>query len=230
MTSGDFILSGGAALALGFMTAWSPCPLLSNLAALSYILREANRPRDVFIAGSSYTLGRVLTYTVLAAILTAGFLSVPLASYSLQKYFNQLLGPVLVAAGMVLLDWVSLPSFPTLTPGKNQTKGIVGPALWGALFALSFCPVSAALFFGSLLPLCLKTHSIFWLPALYGFATGLPVAFLAFLTALGFKGAAKWLQKTAGIEAALRTATGIIFIFVGVYFCLVHLFGVPLFF
>ena len=219
---------GAAALGLGFMTAWSPCPLLSNLAAMSYILREAKRPGDVFIAGSAYTTGRILTYTALATILTAGLLSIPLLSYFLQKYLNQLLGPVLAVAGMVLLDWVSLPSLPTFMPKTNRPQGIVGPAFWGALFALSFCPVSAALFFGSLIPLCLKAHSVLWLPALYGFGTGLPVAFFALLTALGFKGAAKWFQKTAGIEAMLRASAGALFILVGIYFCLIYLFGIPL--
>ena len=47
----------------------------------------------------------------------------------------------------------------------------------GVLFALSFCPVSAALFFGSVLPLAVKFESSIWLPFCYGLGTALPLAF-----------------------------------------------------
>lgn len=228
MTGGEWFFTGGTALGLGLLTAWSPCPLLSNLAAMSYILREGRRPRDLFVSGSAYMAGRMATYAALAAVLSAGILSMPLISYFLQKYLNQMLGPVLVFSGMVLLEWMPLPAFPAFTPKAQWARGIAGPAFWGALFALSFCPVSAALFFGSLIPLCVKVRSFFWLPVLYGLGTGLPVALFAFLTALGVKRAGAWFEKTAKAEKFLRWAAGYVFLLVGVYFCLVHLFGIPL--
>ena len=45
----------------------------------------------------------------------------------------------------------------------------------GFLFAMSFCPVSAALFFGIVIPLALKFQSRIFLPFLYGAGTAAPV-------------------------------------------------------
>lgn len=50
----------------------------------------------------------------------------------------------------------------------------------GVLFALSFCPVSAAIFFGTLIPLAL--------PSVYGIGTALPVFAFAILIATGARG------------------------------------------
>src|SRR5690606_29058241 len=41
--------------------------------------------------------------------------------------------------------------------------------------ALTFCPVSAALFFGSLLPLAVSEKSAWLVPALFGFGSAAPV-------------------------------------------------------
>jgi cytochrome c-type biogenesis protein len=53
------------------------------------------------------------------------------------------------------------------------------PLLLGGLFALSFCPVSAALFFGSLVPLAVREESPVAVPLAYGVATAIPVVAVA---------------------------------------------------
>ena len=71
---------------------------------------------------------------------------------------------------------------------KMQTRvdslGVWGAGLLGTVFALSFCPVSAALFFGSLIPLSIKYDSRVTLPAIYGIGTALPVLVFAVIIAL----------------------------------------------
>ena len=65
-------------------------------------------------------------------------------------------------------------------------SGSWGAGLLGILFALSFCPVSAALFFGSMLPLAVnKNGTSVLLPSAYGAGTGVPVFVFAVLIALG---------------------------------------------
>ena len=134
---------------LGLLTSISPCPLATNIAAISYIGRRVNSPRQVLLSGALYTLGRTLAYIVLGAFLVASVLSVSQLSMFLQKYMNKLLGPLLIVVGMFLLDLIQLN-----TSGAGMNEGlrrrVDALGLWGALplgvvFALTFCPVSAAL-------------------------------------------------------------------------------------
>ncbi len=143
---------------------------------------------------------------------------------------NKLLGPVLIIVGMVLLELIQLNISGSIVDEKVQAKaqrgGIWGAGLLGVVFALSFCPVSAALFFGSLIPLSIKYKSDFMLPALYGFGTGLPVFIFAVLMAFGARSIGKAFNKLTKFELWIRRGTGIIFILIGIYYCLVYIFDV----
>ncbi|OGP55597.1 MAG: cytochrome C biogenesis protein [Deltaproteobacteria bacterium RBG_13_61_14] len=224
-------LSGlAAALWLGILTSISPCPLATNVAAISYLGNRLGRSRQVLFAGLLYTLGRILTYLALGALIVAGLLKVPGLSNFLQKYMNQILGPVLILAGMFLLDWISLP-VPSWGPGEKvqgqmERAGVWGAGLLGIVFALSFCPVSAALFFGSLIPLALKHQSPGLMPALYGLGTGLPVVAFAIALAFSARSVGRIFDRLALVERWARRLTGGIFILVGIYYCLTYIFQV----
>ncbi len=109
---------------------------------------------------------------------------------------NQLLGPLLVLVGMALLGM--LPGLPSFGPSRGQgwneklmSMGLVGCALMGFLFALTFCPVSAALFFGSLLPLAVREHSAWLVPALFGIGSAAPVLIFALALAVSREAAGR---------------------------------------
>ena len=98
----------------------------------------------------------------------------------------------------------------------------------GMLFALSFCPTSAALFFGSLIPLSIRWHSAIGLPFLYGVGTAVPVFAFAVLIAAGAKSLTMVFQRLTGLEVWARRITGVIFVAVGIYFCSTYIFGLSL--
>jgi len=224
------IVAAGSAFWLGVLTSISPCPLATNIAAISYISKGLGRPRRVFATGALYTIGRMLTYLALAALLVASVLSIPRLSNFLQTYMNKLLGPILILVGMFLLGLLQFNFSVSVTGGaleeRFQSWGVWGAALLGMLFALSFCPVSAALFFGSLVPLALQHQSTVGLPALYGVGTGLPVLVFAVLIAAGAQSVSKAFNRLAQVERWARIVTGMVFIGVGIYFCLAHIFQV----
>jgi len=227
---GEWLLVGASALWLGILTSISPCPLATNVAAISFVGRRVGNPRQVLLAGLLYTLGRSLAYLVLGVLLVGSLLSVPRVSHVLQKYMNKILGPILILAGMFLLELlqVNLPGF-SIGGGMQQRVeawGVWGASALGVIFALSFCPVSAALFFGSLLPLAIKAESSVLLPSLYGIGTALPVFIFAILIVLGTRAVGKALDKLARIERWARRGTGIVFVGVGIYYCLAYIFGV----
>lgn len=209
------------ALWLGVLTSISPCPLATNIAAVSYLARRADRPRLVLLSAFTYSLGRALAYAAVSAVVVLGLLSVPGLSQFLQRYMNKLLGPLLVLVGMYLLGLLSAGL--TTTAGSEELRkkaaegGVVGALLLGALFALSFCPVSAALFFGSLVPLSLRHGSKVVLPVVYGFGTALPVALLAIVATGGTKALGAATKRVGAFEVRARRITGVVFVAVGIY-------------
>lgn len=225
------LLAGlASALWLGLLTAISPCPMATNIAAISFVGRRVGSPGKVFLAGLLYAAGRALAYTALAAILVAGVLSTPALSHALMKYMNKALGPVLIVVGMILLDLLSFNLSGSGVSERMQKRveamGLLGALFLGVVFALSFCPISAALFFGSLLALALKSGSPVIIPTAYGLGTALPVLVFAFILAFGAKQVGRVYNRLAPVEKWARRATGGIFIAVGIYYCLVHIFGV----
>lgn len=226
-------LAGPAtALWLGILTSISPCPLASNVAAVSYVGRHATSPRRVLLAGLAYSVGRALTYVAVGFVVVAGVLSIPSVSFFLQQRMNQVLGPLLVVIGIGILGWLPI-RVPAI--GSDQglrarvaARGLLGAGVLGILFALSFCPVSAGLFFGGLVPLAVGANSRVLLPAVYGIGTGLPVVVFAVLITIGARGIARAFRVASGIDRVARTATGTIFIGAGVYLILTHLFGVDI--
>ena len=52
------LISIGTALWLGILTSISPCPLSTNVAAISYVGRRVEKTSLVLFAGLLYTLGR----------------------------------------------------------------------------------------------------------------------------------------------------------------------------
>jgi hypothetical protein len=108
----------------------------------------------------------------------------------------------------------------------GSVLGAWGAGLLGLIFALSFCPISAALFFGGLIPLSVREGSSFLLPALYGIGTALPVVLFAVLIAFGAGYVSRAFDRVRQLESVARRLTGALFIVVGIYFCLTYIFGI----
>lgn len=220
-TEGSMLLAIGGAFWLGVLTSVSPCPMATNVAAIGYLARNSHSRALQLLAGLLYALGRAVAYTLVGALIIWGLLSAPLLSNFLQKHLGQLMGPLLVLVGMILLGLLpGLPSFGgSGTLGKRIADfGVVGSGLLGFLFALAFCPVSAALFFGSLLPLAVKQESTWLLPAVFGLGSALPVIIFGSLLAVARHSAAKAFGRLQQIDRWLLPATGWLLVAVGIFF------------
>lgn len=226
----ELLLSAGSALWLGILTSISPCPLATNIAAISYIGRRVGNARHVFATGLLYTAGRTLAYWALAAVLVASVLSIPQVAQFMQRWMPLLLGPILIVVGMLLLGLIEL-HFGGAGMSESMQRRIDALGIWGALplgimFALAFCPTSAALFFGSLVPLALRVHSSIALPIIYGVGTALPVLAFAVLLATSVQAVGKAYQVLARAEWWARVLTGWVFIGVGIYYSLKYVYQV----
>jgi len=219
MTTGVLILA--TALWLGVLTSISPCPLATNVAATSLLARRVGSRRRAMAGAAAYAAGRMFAYVSLAVVVFAGLSSMPDLSSALRHWVLPLVGPLLVLTGMAVLGWLPLPfAFSAGSAGtasRLASWGLLGEFFLGSLFALSFCPVSAALFFGSLLPLAM-THALPPLPVvLYGLGTALPVAVLAILLVLSVERAGSMVARMQTLQRVSLRVTGAILIAVGVW-------------
>ncbi len=225
----ETLFACGTALWLGVLTSISPCPLTSNIAAISFIGRKLHEPRKVFAAGLLYTAGRTFTYLTLGMILASSALSAIDLSRVLQGVVYKLLGPTLILVGMLLLGLFRFtatpPAWIDALGRRAATHGVWGAFILGVLFATAFCPVSGALFFGTLVPLAVKRQEVFSLPALYGIGTALPVCLFAGLIAFGARKVASTFERFSDFEKWARWLTGGIFIIAGVIETLRSVFG-----
>jgi len=165
-------------------------------------------------------------------VIMAGLMASGEIARFLQRYLNQILGPVLILVGMLLLGLLNVTGSLTLAGSGLQQRASKGGVWWalllGILFALSFCPVSAGLFFGGLIPLSTSNQSGFVLPTLYGVGTALPVIVFAFIIAFASQYVGKAFHRLTQIERWVRTLTGIVFILAGLYYSLAYVYGVKL--
>ena len=211
------------ALVAGVITSISPCPLATNIAAIAFLARRTGQGRRIAWAGLAYTTGRVLAYTAIAAALIGGLLSTPAMSEILRNKLGGLVGPLLILTGMVVGGWL-----PLRLPGSSRlnewgdrlaNRGLLGEFLLGILFALSFCPASAALFFGTLLPIAIQANSPVVVPVLYGLGSAVPVLIAVFLFVRGVEFASR-LESMRRIGGHLQTGTGVIMIAAGAWMTL----------
>lgn len=221
-----------AGFLLGLQASIAPCPMAAVVAAVSFIARQARSPRLVIVGGLLLALGMVTTYVALGALIVTSSVAAGGASMFLQKWAGKLLGPVLILVGMVLVGLIRI-NLPALGVSDRlrrviERSGVWGAPLLGGAVALSFCPVSAVLFFTALIGLAVKHESPVLLPACYGVGMVAPLFVYASLIAFGVHGVGTVFNRLQSVEKWARPVAGVIIIVAGVLYTLSFVFGVSL--
>ena len=215
------------AFLLGLITAISPCPLATNIAAIGYISKDIESQKRIFVKGLLYTLGRIIAYTVLGIILVAilkGGSSLFGIQKFIAKYCEMLIGPILLLFGLYLLfgNRLNLPSFGFKGNGEGLAKkGGWGALLLGLLFALAFCPSSAIFYFGMLIPLAASTTAGWLLTVVFAIATALPVIVVAWILAFSTNSIGRFYNKMNTIQKWFNWIVGGLFVAIGLYYCMI---------
>lgn len=211
-----------AAFSLGLLMAISPCPLATNIAAIAYVSQRAAERRQAAITSALYTLGRILTYSVIGMLIIRVGMEIPGLANTLQNTGDRIIGPVLIAVGVVLLfaNRLRFGSGGGLSSlGERVSRwGMVGGFLLGILFALAFCPYSAVLYFGVLIPLALKCSGGLALPAIFAIGTGLPVLIFGIALSFGVTRLSSWFDRITRAQTTIRIVTSWILIGIGIYY------------
>jgi cytochrome c-type biogenesis protein len=210
---------------LGLMTAISPCPLATNISAIGFISRDFKDRKRVFLNGLVYTLGRTISYTLLASILYFGASKMNVAML-FQGWGEKVLGPLLLVIGLFMLDVlkIKMPGFSKLAEkiGENGKGSYVSSLLLGIIFALAFCPYSGVLYFAMLIPMTIASPEGLYLPVLFAIATGLPVIVFAWLLAFAVSNVGKLYNRITIFERWFRRIVGVVFLGVGAYYILLY--------
>ena len=225
------ILDNGAAPALtafilGLLTAISPCPLATNIAAIGFISKNIDDRKAIFMRGIYYTVGRVFAYTVMGIILIS-ILKEGASMFGIQKAISKwgelLIGPVLLIIGLFMLFGHKL-NLPKFGFDGNNSEKLAGKGSWGALllgvlFAMAFCPSSGIFYFGMLIPMSVTASAGWLLPVLFAVATALPVLVVAWILAYSVEKVGEVYGKIQTIQKWLNIVVGTIFVIVGIYYC-----------
>lgn len=213
------------AFLLGLLTALSPCPLATNIAAIGFIGKDAGNRRRIFRNGLLYTLGRILGYTLLGVVLI-GILRTGTSMFGIQRaiasWSETLIGPLLLLIGLFMLfgHRLRLPQFGF----SGRAEGLARRGGWGALligilFALAFCPTSGVFYFGMLIPMSATATAGYLLPAIFAIATALPVLAVAWLLAFSVQQVGSFYGRMQTVQKWLNRIAGLLFIAIGLYYC-----------
>jgi cytochrome c-type biogenesis protein len=212
------------AFLLGLLTAISPCPLATNITAIGFISKDIEQRRRVFWTGIAYTVGRIIAYTALGAVLIY-ILRSGADMFFIQKgvshWGEMLIAPILILIGLFMLfgSRLRLPQFGFSGNIKSdKLKGIWGSLLLGMLFAMAFCPTSGIFYFGMLIPMSASATAGYLLPVVFAFATGLPVVIVAWLLAFSVAGVGKFYNRMRVFQKWFSMVVAIVFILVGIYY------------
>jgi cytochrome c-type biogenesis protein len=212
-----------AAFFIGLLMTFSPCPLATNITAIAFISRKIDDSRHTLLVGALYSLGRMAAYIGLTTLIVYSGLNIQAISFFLQSYGEKIIGPFLVAMGILMLEIVDIP-----LPGGHgwlqrlekslAERGYIGGFLLGVVFALALCPFSAVLFFGMLIPIALKTGDAFFVPAVFALATALPVIVISVLLVHGISRVSGMMATVQKMEKWVKRVVAAVFIGIGVYY------------
>jgi cytochrome c biogenesis protein CcdA len=152
--------------------------MTTNIAAISLLSGYTSKYKRGIYPFLLFIMGYVGIYILIAALLGAGLFIRTSLSYFLQNSIGFFLGPLLILVGMILADMLKLNRLykgPILSKLHSRPGSAMYALPMGALLALSFCPATAALFFGLLIPLSLQHGQTILFPVLYGLGAAIPL-------------------------------------------------------
>lgn len=213
------------AFLLGLLTALSPCPLATNIAAIGFIGKDIENRKRIFLNGILYTVGRIISYTLLGTVLIM-VLKGGSSMFGIQKtvssWGEMVLGPLILLIGLFILcgDRLNLPKFGF----SGNAEGLARKGGWGALtigmlFALAFCPTSGVFYFGMLIPMSAATDAGYFLPVVFAVATSIPVLAVARILAFSMQQMGRFYGRMQKIQKWMNIVVGAVFIIIGIYYC-----------
>lgn len=210
---------------LGLIVALHPCSLATNIAAIGYIARSNIGGRRLFACGTAYAIGRFAGYSLLGCILVAGIrcgFNLLSIGDTMGEWGETVLGAILIIIGayMLITHLVRKEEHCHTVKGtRRRAQGIGGCLLLGVTLTMAFCPESAMVYFGVLIPMSADSMWGFLLPIVFAAAASLPVVILAWCFAYSINAVTRLHNGMHIIQHRLNAIIALLFIAAGI-FCL----------
>jgi len=213
-----------SAFLMGLLAAMSPCALACSITAVGYLGHDVSSRSRILWNGVMYTLGRIITYCLLAwgiLLLLHQGMEVPAIKQLLTSHTRSILGIILLLMGlwMFLEPYIHLRGIQIET-GRVRFRGSIGALAIGMLLALAFCPYSGMLYFAGLIPMAASSAGGWLLPVVFAIATALPVLLVAGVWAFSANALGRtmgWLQV---FQLWINRIVAVMFIGFGIYYLL----------
>ena len=215
------------ALILGIIMATSPCPLALNITATAWLSKDISDKKRILFNGVFYMFGGIAGYTTLAYLIYFGVSKLRVARW-LQYIDGVWIGVALIVFGILMFDFIyfNMPFFNKITSvisHRHLKRNYWNAFLMGVVFALAFCPNTAVLFFGGLIPMTITSDSGLLLPIVFAVAACLPVVVIAWLLAYSVANIGTFFNQIKSFEKWFKRIVAAIFIGAGVYFIISEL-------
>lgn len=215
-----FIIS---AFIIGLLVALNPCQLAINLSALTYLNNRSDGQHPLMTKGLLYVFGRSITYAVLGIVLAMlieqgmnieGVQSLMSKGEALLPYLLFVIGAYLLYR---LFHHHEHHGDDCHSCGKTIKKsGPYGALALGLMLAMAFCPETAIMYFGMLLPLSVA-NSFGWLaPIMFALGAALPVLVMTYLLAKASEQAHRFESSFKNFQRWANGIFGVAFIAAGI--------------
>lgn len=211
-----------SAVLMGLLAAMSPCALACSITAVGYLGRDISSRTRILWNGALYTLGRAITYCVLAWVimwLLHYGAEVPAVKQMLTSHTTLILGSILLLMGIWMLvePYIHLRGI-SINTNRVQVHGSWGALVIGMLLALAFCPYSGMLFFAGLIPMAAGTTGGWLLPIVFAIATAAPVLLVAGVWAFSAHALGQTMGYLKTFQLWLNRIVAVLFIAIGIYY------------
>lgn len=126
----------GLAFLAGLFFSVNPIAIAAIPVSLAYVTKARERPTALRFGGM-FILGMLLTHLVLGIAASLGGQWVQAL---LGRYWGLVLGPLLIAMGLLWPGWIRIP-FPALSFRARRASGTWGAFALGVPFSVAICPV-----------------------------------------------------------------------------------------
>lgn len=205
---------------LGILVAINPCQLAINISALTYIIKRDEEAHLSPYHHLLYVIGRCITYTLLGWILICliGGGQNIYAVQAVLAHGETLLPYAMTAMGLFLLyRGIHTHHHEHGDECHNcghliKRNGPMGALILGITLAFAFCPESAVLYFGALLPLSVTSQIGILFPLIFAIGAALPVLLIAVLLHKASQKAIQLTQRLERVQQWINILMGIAFI------------------
>lgn len=219
-----FIISS---IILGLIVSVCPCTMAANITAITAMTKSGNGGLKMFVRGVAYTIGRAAAYITLGVILFYFAQGLQIGE-RFQHLFGLFIGPIAILIGVLMLDIIHIHGLADkcmVVVGRLVKEfGFWKSFLLGVLLAFAFCPYSAAIYFGIVIPSSLSIEAGYLVPVFFAVGASIPVILLSWIFTYSFENSKKTLEKFQHYELWVRRILAILFIISGILFILEYYF------